>query len=76
MINQSGMQDYIKNCGDYSGIPIGQDDGEGTLWTALGANYNSVIIVDGSGTIVHSVYPTSFPGSEAEIINVVDGLLQ
>jgi hypothetical protein len=76
MINQAGMKEYIENCGDYSGIPIGQDDDDGAVWTALGGKYNSVIVVDGTGTIVHSVYPTSFPGSEEEIVNVVNGLLQ
>ncbi len=76
MVNQSGSGYAIEYCGEESTIPIGQDDDDGTLWARLGGKYNSISIVDQEGVFVHQIYPSSFPGSEGEILDVVAGLLQ
>ncbi len=76
MINQAGSGYAIEGCGEKSGIPIGQDDDEGSLWLALSGMYNSIAIVSQEGIMVHQIYPSSFPASEGEILDVVAGLLQ
>lgn len=76
MINQAGSGYAIEDCGEISGLSIGQDDDDGTLWAAFGGKYNSISIVSPEGVLVHRVYPSSFPASEGEILDVVAGLLQ
>jgi hypothetical protein len=75
MINQGGSGYAIEACGEVSGLPIGQDADDEQVWAGLNGKYNSILIVSQAGVVVHQVYPSSFPGSEEEIINVVEGLL-
>jgi hypothetical protein len=76
MINQAGSGYAVDGCAEKSGIPIGQDDDDGTLWLAMDGKYNSVSIISQEGILVHKIYPSSFPASEGEILDVVAGLLQ
>ncbi len=76
MINQQGSGYAIDGCSEKSGIPIGQDDDEGSLWIAFGGKYNSISIISQEGVLKHQIYPSSFPASEEEILDVVAGLLQ
>ena len=55
-------------------MPIVQDDG-GHFWSLFGAQGYSLVIIDGAGMLVHKITYATFPGSEAEIEGVVDGLL-
>ncbi len=76
MINQAGSGYASDGCSGLSSIPIGQDDGEGSLWLALSGKYNSIAIFSQDGVMVHQIYPSSFPASEGEILDVVAELLQ
>ena len=76
MINQAGKLDYVDNCGGKAPLTILQDDDDNGMWNALGGKYNSIMIVDSDGMLQHFIYPSAFPGSEEEIIDVVEGLLQ
>ena len=76
MVNQSGKLDYVDACGEKAPLTILQDDDGDGMWIGLGGKYNSIMIVDSDGMLQHFIYPSSFPESEEEIIEVVDGLLQ
>jgi len=76
MINQSGAESAIEDCGVDTPLAIGQDADDASTWKALGGKYNSIIIGDGAGILVHKIYPSAFPDSEDEIVNVVESLLQ
>jgi len=76
MVNQSGADSGIDACSQSTMLPIGQDDGEGKLWAALGATYNSLAIVDKAGNLVFRVEPVALPMGNEEIVGVVKALLK
>ena len=76
MVNKKGAESGIYLCADKTSMPIVQDDKEGSLWAALGAPYNGLVVVDGEGIMALQAFPGSLPGDVPEIEAVVEGLLQ
>jgi hypothetical protein len=85
MINQAGADGGLEGCSESTLLPIGQDqhevdplgqEGLPVLWTALGATYNSLAIVDVAGNLVHRIEPVTFATDSEEIVAVVKALLK
>jgi hypothetical protein len=57
-------------------MPIVQDDKDGSLWAALGASSNGLVVVDAGGIMALQVFYGSLPGDAVGIEAVVEGLLE
>ncbi len=76
MVNKKGAESGIHLCADKTSMPIVQDDDVGSLWAALGAPYNGLVVVDAEGIMALQVFPGNLPGDALDIEAKVEGLLQ
>ncbi len=85
MINQAGSDSGLEACSQAMALPLGQDEHEvdplgveglPKVWTALGATYNSLAIVDVAGNLVYRLEPVTFATDNEKIVAVVKALLK
>lgn len=57
MINQNVAEVGIQGCSDAMNLPVLQDNTDGTMWSTLGAIYNSYLVFDAQGKL-----SAAFPG--------------
>ena len=76
MVNQDVAVGGLESCGAASALPVLQDGVGAPMWTMLGGAYNSVILVDAQGIVVHKIDPVSYPDAASEIEGVVNALVQ
>ncbi len=74
MVNGSGAEAGIAGCGAKASLPMVQEAGANPLRTALGVEYNGVIVVDADARVVQ-VISTGVTGDPAAIQAAVDALL-
>lgn len=74
VINKSGSDSGIPNCNEKTNMPVVQDQDD-AMWNMLGIPYNSLAIFDQQGNLAHKLLGGSFPASEQQVVDAVNGLL-
>jgi hypothetical protein len=75
MVNQAAMEAGLALCAAPTSLPLLQDTPDAAVWTALGATYNSLIIVDQAGRLAARIASLALPASAPEIEALIAGLL-
>lgn len=76
MINQTGSEQGVEPCSEMADLPLVQDNEFAMMWIGLGAEYNALTVVDQYGVLAQKFSNIAFGDSEAEIVELVNGLLE
>lgn len=75
MINQGGSDLGLPICAARTGLPVVQDTQDKDLWNALGASYDSLLVVGPGGLLAGRILRPVFPGVVPQLEALVDPLL-
>jgi len=75
ILNQGGADAGVPQCSNLTTLSIVQDDVGGSMWSGLGAEYDSILVVDQDGIEVLKIAPTAFPQTANEIEDILATIL-